>query len=108
MAKMWPAWHRDAKCLGTIDDTIFFGELKPESNGPTGIKAAKAFCNNCPVFTECLRHALTNREAWGIWASTTIKERQLIFDGLDSGLFTLEEIIADREEARDEQRRRSL
>lgn len=35
---------------------------------------AKAFCNNCPVITQCLQSALANDE-YGIWAGTTEKER---------------------------------
>jgi WhiB family transcriptional regulator, redox-sensing transcriptional regulator len=108
MSKLWPEWHKQAKCLDYQDDTLFFGEPKDGVYQPSGIKKAKAICNDCPVFSECLRQALENREAWGIWASTTIKERSLIFDGLDGGLFTLDEIIADRLEARDEQRSRGL
>lgn len=104
MSKLWPEWHKRAACLNKADDTLFFGEPKNGVYQPSGIKEAKAFCSRCPVFEECLRFALQNREAWGVWASTTNKERRLIFDGLDSGLFDLEEIVRDRLEDRDEQR----
>jgi WhiB family redox-sensing transcriptional regulator len=103
LRKLWPSWHANAACRGEPNDSIFFGEPRDGVYQPSGIKEAKAKCNSCPVFAECLRYALENREPWGIWASTTMRERALIFDGLDAGLFTLEEIIQDRLEARDEQ-----
>ncbi len=104
MSKLWPDWHRLASCVGQPNDSIFFGEPQNGVYQPSGIKAAKAMCNSCAVFEECLRYALENRETWGIWASTTNRERVLIFDGMDAGHFSLEEIIRDRLEARDEQR----
>lgn len=102
MSKLWPTWHAAAACLGNIDDVIFFGAPKNGVYQPAAIKEAQSICDSCPVFTECLRHALEQRETWGIWASTTIKERKVIQDGIDNGHFTVEEIIKDREEARDE------
>lgn len=104
MSKMWPDWHTRAKCLGNIDDTLFFGAPRDGVYQPSAIKDAQDICDTCPVFTECLRTALTRREPWGIWASTTVRERTAIYDGIDNGHFSLEEIVKDREEARDERR----
>ena len=102
--KLWPRWHAQANCLGLVDDVLFFGAPKDGKYRPSSIRNAQEICDTCPVFTECLRPALVQRESWGIWASTTMRERQAIFDGLDNGHFTLEEIIKDREEAKDERR----
>lgn len=33
-------------------------------------------CIRCPVREECLTHALTKPEGWGIWASTTPEDRR--------------------------------
>lgn len=106
MSKLWPSWHREASCLGSPDDVLFFGAAKDGIYRPASIKTAQQICDGCPVFTECLRFALEEREAWGIWASTTMRERKVILDMLDNGLVTLEEIVTDREEARDERERR--
>ena len=102
MRKLWPEWHAMAECLGVVDDVIFFNAPRSGKYPSSTIKEAQAICDFCPVFTQCLRHALTEREAWGIWASTTIKERKTILDGIDNGHFTMEEIIRDLEEARHE------
>lgn len=104
MDRLWPEWHKSATCLGVVDDVLFFGATQNGVYKSSAIKEAKKFCAQCPVFAECLRYALTNRESWGIWASTTVRERERIYDGLDTGLFTLEEIIEDRLEERDEHR----
>lgn len=105
MDKLWPRWHAMASCLGNVDDVLFFGAPQDGVYRPSSIKKAQQLCDYCPVFTECLRYALANRESWGIWASTSMRERQAIFDGMDNGHFSLEEIVADREEARDERNR---
>lgn len=105
MDKLWPSWHRQAKCLGKPDDSLFFGAPKDGAYRSSAIREAKEFCADCPVFKECLRHALTQREPYGIWAATTMRERSVIYDGIDSGVFTLEEIIEDRLEEIDVLRR---
>lgn len=104
VSKLWPRWHAQAACLGNVDDVLFFGAPRNGKYQPSAIRTAQEICDTCPVFRECLTHALEQRESWGIWASTTMRERQAIFDGLDNGHFSLEEIIRDREEARDERR----
>jgi WhiB family redox-sensing transcriptional regulator len=39
------------------------------------IAAAKAICAACPVITACSDHALTVREAYGIWGGLSEDER---------------------------------
>lgn len=40
-------------------------------------EVSKKTCQNCPVITQCLEHALKNNE-YGIWAGTTEKDRRNI------------------------------
>lgn len=105
MRKLWPTWHIWARCRGEINDAIFFGAPKDGTFQTSAIRAAKKYCNDCPVFEDCLRYALEGREKWGIWAGTTMKERESIFVGLDNGLFSMEEIVQDRLEVRADERR---
>lgn len=41
---------------------------------------AKAVCARCPVITECGAHALTVKEAYGVWGGLTEHERQALFN----------------------------
>lgn len=36
---------------------------------------AKGVCQVCPIRTDCLEHALLNREEYGIWGGMTVAER---------------------------------
>ena len=36
---------------------------------------AKSICRRCPVQPECLDHALTHREEYGIWGGMSPNER---------------------------------
>ena len=37
---------------------------------------AKALCARCPVVAECLDHALTVREPFGVWGGLNQTERE--------------------------------
>lgn len=92
---MWPEWHAKAACLGEVD-TTFFGSSEPSERPPytiSDIRNARQLCQNCPVFELCLRHAISNFEEYGVWASTTTKERQRYFKSIKTGEKTAEEII---------------
>jgi len=41
-------------------------------------RQAKRICNNCPVITECLTHAIQNDEPFGIWGAHTARERHTL------------------------------
>lgn len=62
-------WQRDAACRDA-DPELFF------SNDDRDRDAAMALCGDCPVRTECLEHALTTREAYGIWGGTDEHDRK--------------------------------
>lgn len=78
-----PSWHHDAACNDKPLAMFFGSEDNREGTlrhrpvmSPREIEAAKRVCAPCPVLHECLVHALTNREQYGIWAGTTPQERK--------------------------------
>jgi WhiB family transcriptional regulator, redox-sensing transcriptional regulator len=64
-------WREHAACAGKDPDMFFPG--RGEATAP-----AKKVCNSCPVKADCLDHALTHREAFGIWAGTSERERRVL------------------------------
>ena len=95
LPSLWPEWHRKANCYGE-GESVFFGASDPDERPAytmASIRQAKAKCAGCPVFEECLRQAVSNREAYGVWASTTMKERAKMFKRLASHETTEEEEV---------------
>lgn len=64
-----PEWVGDALCAQTDPDAFF--PDKGESN-----KAAKQVCASCPVRAECLDHALTIGDRFGIWGGMPEQARR--------------------------------
>ncbi len=64
-------WKAYANCLG-VDPDLFF----PQRGDPT--KDAKAVCRGCAVREDCLKHALTHGEKFGVWGGLSERERQRI------------------------------
>lgn len=61
----------DAACRG-IEPSLFFAE--PGDEG--GVQNyAKHVCAGCSVRLDCLRHAMTYPEQYGIWGGLTVNER---------------------------------
>jgi len=60
-------WMNDRSCAGKQE--LFFNETHPKT-----VRAAREICASCVVKTQCLDHALSNREV-GIWAGTTTNQR---------------------------------
>ncbi len=94
-----PSWHLLAACRGvTNSDEIFFGNIdtavRPTLSISQVIKA-KRICNICPVFEECLVHALTMREEFGVWAGTSGRTRERIFRMMDEGIASVEQVVKD-------------
>lgn len=77
---MWNAaedWQHAAACRGQ-DASYFFApnyfERREEKEAREAV--AKSFCARCPVRIECLEHALSTREAHGIWRGLNEMERR--------------------------------
>ena len=69
-------WQLRARCRG-MDSAVFFPKI---DRGPAMLRQAaraKAICRQCPVITDCRRHALDVGERHGIWGGLTTTERAL-------------------------------
>jgi len=62
-------WASFASCRDHPGMT-FFPQTKAEE------AAAQAICSACPVREQCLEHALTMNERYGVWGGLTEKERR--------------------------------
>lgn len=60
-----------AACLDADPDVMF--PDKGEHPNP-----AKRVCLRCPIIVDCLEHALTQSEGFGVWGGCTAKERTKI------------------------------
>ena len=65
-----PEWRERALCAQVGDDLWY-----PEPGGSSA-RAAKVICRQCEVRAECLREAIDNDEAFGIWGGLTEYERR--------------------------------
>lgn len=54
------------------DADLWFAE------SPTELELAKAYCQQCPVLTECLMSALDRREPWGVWGGQIFEQGTVI------------------------------
>ena len=72
------AWQENANCREE-ENSLFF--LEPHTRGKTKHRqelAAKKICRSCPVISQCLSHALSVPEYFGVWGGTTADERNRI------------------------------
>lgn len=68
-------WQLRAACRGA-DSAFFFcpsGERGPSRR--ERIRRAKQICAGCDVVQECLRHAMSLREEYGVWGGLSEEER---------------------------------
>lgn len=93
ISDLYPDWQKQAHCAG-VGVGYYFGE---ETEQPTmsirQVRAASKLCDVCPVFIDCLTHALTVREEYGVWAGTSGRVRRRIFKMMDTGLTTVDEVV---------------
>lgn len=88
ITKFFPQWWYESRCFQQGDD-IFFGT----DDSASSLRKARTYCNECPVVAQCLGHALTQPEEYGIWAGTSARSREHMRLDIDAGLFTLEYVI---------------
>jgi WhiB family redox-sensing transcriptional regulator len=72
------AWQAEGLCKDE-DSEVFF--LKPNMRGDIKrlrISVAKSICKPCPVKNDCLEHALTVPENYGVWGGLSEEERATI------------------------------
>jgi WhiB family redox-sensing transcriptional regulator len=70
------SWCESAACLGA--DTELFFPVAFTGPAAADIRAAKAFCERCPVRVCCLAYALDTGQAAGIWGGYDENERRLM------------------------------
>lgn len=66
-----PEWTTDALCAQADPEAWY-----PEKGGSSA--RAKAICGGCAVRRQCLEHALTNDERFGVWGGLSERERRQI------------------------------
>lgn len=67
-------WSDDAACSG-VETAVFFPVGSGGVSAAVEAEYAKTFCAPCPVRGECLTHALTRRETYGVWGGLDEDER---------------------------------
>ena len=95
VTSLMPDWHMEAKCR-EADKSVFFGSSSPDERPAytlSSIRKARAICATCPVFNECITHAIRVREDYGLWAGTTMRQRRELFRLIDSGKLTETEVV---------------
>jgi WhiB family redox-sensing transcriptional regulator len=73
MSDTRPSWMHEANCFGVDPDLMF-----PGRGDTATLAAAREVCAGCVVRPECLEHALTRGEKYGVWAGTSERERRRI------------------------------
>lgn len=59
-------WQHYAACRGKDAAMFFAPDLEGRTHREQGVASARAICATCPVQSECLTHARTGEEAYGI------------------------------------------
>lgn len=90
---LYPEWQDQAHCAGTGHDKYFGNENEQPTMSIKQVRNAAKLCDVCPVYDECLTHALSVREEYGVWAGTSGRARRKLFTMLDNGDTTIEKII---------------
>ncbi|MEE1782611.1 WhiB family transcriptional regulator [Streptomyces sp. SP17BM10] len=75
-------WSREPEGACHAADSGVLFRPAPEEEGVAAKEreeAAKAVCAGCEVRVECRRHALAEREPYGVWGGLTEGERRALF-----------------------------
>ena len=99
-ARYW-SWQDNGLCKSNgVDATVFFNDEMLRGYEKTAREsAAKKICTACPVKTECLEHALSVPENYGVWGGLTQDERMGIVKFKRS--IDLAEILEERADTKD-------
>jgi WhiB family redox-sensing transcriptional regulator len=72
------SWQQEGNCF-TKDSSLFFLDENIRMSSKTRQEnAAKSVCVGCPVLDNCLSHALSVPENYGVWGGTTPEEREVL------------------------------
>ncbi|MET0447444.1 MAG: WhiB family transcriptional regulator [Aeromicrobium sp.] len=78
-------WQYEGACREADPETFFSPDAERGPRRRAREAAAKAMCAVCPVIQECLQHALTVREPYGVWGGLNINERDSILQAQKAG-----------------------
>lgn len=68
-------WQYQGACAGLGSEYFFLEEAERGERKRFREQRAKAICGTCPVMAQCLAHALSAREDYGVWGGMTQDER---------------------------------
>ena len=68
-------WQDEANCLDMPLNLFFYEEGERGEQRRDTLSDAKTICASCPVRANCLEHALSVPEKFGIWGGYDEKER---------------------------------
>lgn len=71
-------WQLHAACRGRNGALFFARADEGRSERHEREAAAKRVCAECPVSEQCLEHALTAGEPYGVWGGMNEHERQAL------------------------------
>lgn len=74
-ADLWE-WQLHGACRTADPDIFFHPEAERGPSRRNRDAAAKAVCASCPVVSECIAHALSVREPYGVWGGLNEDERE--------------------------------
>ncbi|MEU6314370.1 WhiB family transcriptional regulator [Streptomyces sp. NPDC047014] len=69
-------WQEEAACRNLGTDRFFHPAGERGEDRTVRERGAKEVCALCPVQTECLRHALSVQEPYGVWGGLNEDERR--------------------------------
>lgn len=78
-------WQYRGACRTVDPETFFSPDAERGPRRRSREAAAKALCATCPVIRECLEHALTVREPYGVWGGLNINERENLLQAKKAG-----------------------
>jgi WhiB family transcriptional regulator, redox-sensing transcriptional regulator len=69
----FPGWMKEAACKDEPPETFFFMNKR----GPhvKQLRAARKFCEACPVSAKCLEYALVHQVSEGVWGGVLFPEQ---------------------------------
>lgn len=78
------AWADYGMCRA-LPDLFYNSEDEAKSTRRRKEAAAKKLCGRCPVIEACRRHAMDQRELYGVWGGMTEAERHRLAGRVRTG-----------------------
>ncbi len=74
------AWQLLGACRDLPAELFFHPQGERGLSRSLRERTAKNVCSGCAVRAECLAHALSTRESYGVWGGTSPEERELMVE----------------------------